>query len=263
MSEMILAIDQGTTSTTCLVVEAAASGLTVRGRATIELPQYFPQPGWVEHDLEEIWATCRQAITAALAAARVKPSAITAIGITNQRETTGVWDERGVPVHRAIVWQDRRTADRCRTLDAAGVASLLQRRTGLVLDPYFSGTKLAWLLDNIDGLRRRAQRGELRFGTIDTWLVWKLTGGAAHLTDATNASRTLLFDIHRGRWDPELGDLLGGVPASLSFMAQSPANLMVLVDTSIHVTIFHRGISLLLAQLQVHQGMEARHYRSL
>jgi len=215
MSDCILAIDQGTTSTTCLVVEVGKGTLAIKGRATVELPQHFPKPGWVEHDLDQIWATCLGAMREALVAARVDAKSVVGIGITNQRETTGIWDTRGTPVHRAIVWQDRRTADRCRALAEAGHEPLFKKRTGLVLDPYFSGTKVAWLLDSVPGLRARAQRGELRFGTIDSWLVWKLTGGARHVTDATNASRTLLYDIHRGAWDPELADALGGVPSSL------------------------------------------------
>jgi glycerol kinase len=214
MSDKILAIDQGTTGSTCLVVSMgkSGSGATIVGRGYSELPQHFPEPGWVEHDLEEIWTATVKAIQGALAAAKTKPADLAAIGITNQRETSGVWDEQGKPLHRAIVWQDRRTADRCRVLRDAGHEELVRSRTGLVLDPYFSGTKAAWLLDNVPMLRARAEKGEVRFGTIDTWLVYKLTGGDVHVTDATNASRTMLFDIRRNSWDDELCGIIGQIP---------------------------------------------------
>jgi glycerol kinase len=215
MTQNVLAIDQGTTGTTCLVVRAEPAGLSIVGKATVEFPQHFPKPGWVEHELDEIWASTLQAMERALRAAGVDGQQIAAIGITNQRETTGLWDLGGRPVHRAIVWQDRRTADRCQTLAERGHSATIKARTGLVIDPYFSGTKLGWLLDNVAGLRARAARGELRFGTIDTWLVWKLTQGAVHVTDVSNASRTLLYDIHRQVWDAELCSLLGDIPASL------------------------------------------------
>ena len=214
MSDKILAIDQGTTGSTCLVVGmgTSGSGATILGRGYSEFPQHFPEPGLVEHDLEEIWAATLKAIRGALEAAKVKPANIAAIGITNQRETSGVWDEKGQPLHHAIVWQDRRTADRCRALREAGHEELVRSRTGLVLDPYFSGTKVAWLLDNVPMLRQRAERGEIRFGTIDTWLTYKLTAGAVHVTDATNASRTMLFDIRRATWDDELCGIIGQIP---------------------------------------------------
>ena len=195
---MILAIDQGTTGTTCLVVDPE---LRVRGRGYREIRQHFPQPGWVEHDPEEIWASVEQTAAEALAAAGVPAGELEAIGITNQRETTVVWERRtGRPVHHAIVWQDRRTAERCAELPSP----LIRERTGLIPDPYFSATKLEWIL-------RRAVRpqAELAFGTIDAWLVWKLTGGAAHVTDVTNASRTMLFDLATGEWDDELLELFG------------------------------------------------------
>ncbi len=209
MSDLILAIDQGTTGTTCLVVQAGKQGLAVRGRGYAEIPQHFPKPGWVEHDLDAIWRSVEHAARAALEVARAQPKDLAAIGITNQRETTGLWDKQGAPVARAIVWQDRRTADTCRALKQH--EPLVKRKTGLVLDPYFSGTKLAWLLQNVPA----AKQPDLLFGTIDTWLVYKLTGGAVHATDATNASRTLLYDIRRGAWDDELCALLGGIPKSL------------------------------------------------
>jgi glycerol kinase len=189
----VLAIDQGTTGTTCLVVD---DELRPVGRGYSELRQHFPRPGWVEHDPDEIWASVLAAAEAALAEARVPPAALSAIGITNQRETTVVWERRsGRPVHPAIVWQDRRTAERCRELPA----ELIRARTGLVPDPYFSATKLEWIL-----ARTQAPPDELAFGTVDSWLVWKLTGGRAHVTDVTNASRTLLLDLRTLDWDDEL-----------------------------------------------------------
>jgi glycerol kinase len=204
---VLLALDQGTTGSTALVVGDDGA---VRGRGYRELPQYYPRPGWVEHDPAEIWRTQLDAARAALAAARVPPRDVAAIGITNQRETTLLWDRRtGAPVHRAIVWQCRRTAPLCERLRSDGLAPLVQARTGLVLDAYFSGTKIAWLLESQPGLRLRAGRGELAFGTVDTWLLWQLTGGRVHATDPSNASRTLCLDIRRLEWDPELTGHLG------------------------------------------------------
>lgn len=208
----ILAIDQGTTSSRALIFD---SKLEVVASAQREFAQHFPASGWVEHEPEDIWdsvlATCREALrTAGLDAA-----AIAAIGITNQRETTLVWDRRtGRAIHRAIVWQDRRTAGTCADLVAAGHEALVAARTGLRIDPYFSATKIAWLLDNVPGARRRAEAGELAFGTVDSFLLWRLTGGAVHATDATNASRSMIFDIHRGVWDDDLLALFG-IPAAL------------------------------------------------
>jgi glycerol kinase len=200
--KVVLALDQGTTGSTALVV---GDDGVVLGHGYRELPQYYPQPGWVEHDPREIWATQLEAARAALAAARVAPRDIAAIGITNQRETTLLWDRRtGEPVHRAIVWQCRRSAPLCERLRADGLEPLVRARTGLVLDAYFSGTKIAWLLDGRPDLRERAARGELAFGTVDSWLLWQLTGGRVHATDASNASRTLCFDIRRLDWDAEL-----------------------------------------------------------
>jgi glycerol kinase len=198
----VLALDQGTTSSRALVFDHAGS---VRAVAQQEFRQIFPQPGWVEHDAGEIWATQSGVMHEALARAGIGARDVAAIGITNQRETTLLWDRAtGQPVAPAIVWQDRRTAPHCDALRADGHAALIARKTGLVLDAYFSGTKLKWLLDHVKGARDRALRGELAFGTIDAWLVWNLTRGAAHVTDPSNASRTLLFDIHRGDWDDEL-----------------------------------------------------------
>ena len=196
---LLLAIDQGTTSSRAIVFDALGA---VRATAQRELTQHYPASGWVEHDPEEIWSATLAVTRDALARAG---GAVAAIGITNQRETTVVWDRAsGAPVHRAIVWQDRRTAERCRALRDAGHEPMVSEKTGLLLDPYFSATKLAWILDHVDGARERAQAGELAFGTIDTFLVWRLTGGAVHATDATNASRTLLFDIHAQAWDDAL-----------------------------------------------------------
>ncbi len=208
----VLAIDQGTSGSAALVVDQRGR---VRGRAYSEFTQYFPQPGWVEHDADEIWRVALRVMRSALRNAGVAATDIAAIGITNQRETTVVWDRRtGEPLHRAIVWQDRRTADACDALRAAGHGREVTARTGLVLDSYFSGTKVGWLLDHVRGLRRRAERGEIAFGTIDSWLVWKLSGGKVHATDHTNAARTLLYDIHRRRWSKELCALLA-VPAAM------------------------------------------------
>ncbi|RLB50291.1 MAG: glycerol kinase [Deltaproteobacteria bacterium] len=202
MSGNILAIDQGTTGSTVVVLSPEGR---ILGKANREFPQHYPKPGWVEHDVTEIWDSIIGALGDALGASDVSASSIAAIGITNQRETTVLWDRAsGAAVHRAIVWQDRRTADRCAALREAGLEEVFRARTGLVLDPYFSGTKIEWILNSDDELRARANKGELAFGTIDSWLVSRLSGGAVHITDATNASRTLLYDIHAGRWDDEL-----------------------------------------------------------
>ena len=196
---MILAIDQGTTGTTCLVVDEE---LRIAGRGYRELGQSYPQPGWVEHDPGEILRTVHEAAADALGAAGIAAGDLDAVGITNQRETTVVWDRDGRPLHPAIVWQDRRTAERCRELPA----DLIRERTGLVPDPYFSATKLEWLLARVEG--------DVLFGTVESWLAWNLTGGAAHVTDATNASRTLMFNIATNEWDEDLLDILR-VPAAM------------------------------------------------
>jgi glycerol kinase len=212
MSGMILAIDQGTTSSRAILFDGPAS---IRASAQQEFRQHFPQSGWVEHDGEEIWQSVVATIKGVIAKAGIAPASIAAIGITNQRETTLVWNRKtGKPVHNAIVWQDRRTAPLCEQLKADGLEPLFTERTGLLLDPYFSGTKIRWILDNVDGAREAAKRGELAFGTVDSFLVWRLTGGAIHATDATNASRTLLYNIAQGRWDEELLAHLR-VPASM------------------------------------------------
>ncbi|KRS11579.1 glycerol kinase [Roseovarius atlanticus] len=208
----ILAIDQGTTSSRAILFN---EGLSPIATAQEEFAQHFPQSGWVEHDVDDIWATTAGTCRAAIERAGLTPSDIAAIGITNQRETTIVWDRTtGKPVHRAIVWQDRRTAQTCRALRDAGHEDMITDRTGLLLDPYFSGTKLAWILDNVDGARAKAENGELLFGTVDCYLIWKLTGGKTHATDATNAARTLLYDIRKGRWSQTICDLLN-VPMSM------------------------------------------------
>ncbi len=194
----ILAIDQGTTSTRAIVYDA---GFDALAQAQEEFTQHYPRSGWVEHDPLDLWQTTQNCITSALRDAETSATAIAAIGITNQRETVLLWDRKtSAPLHNAIVWQDRRTADRCATLRAAGHEEMITAKTGLVLDPYFSASKLAWMLDEIPDARRRAEAGELAFGTVDTWLIWHLTGGAAHVTDVTNAARTMLFDIHSLEW---------------------------------------------------------------
>jgi glycerol kinase len=202
----IIAIDQGTTGTKVLIFDHEGN---VKARAYSEFTQHYPQPGWVEHDAEEIWTVSIRLVAEALAQAGVQASEIKAIGITNQRETSLVWDRAtGEPLARAIVWQDRRTSAACDELKGRGLEETFRRKTGLVVDPYFSGTKVKWFLDNVQGLRSRAARGEIAFGTIDSWLVWKLTGGRAHITDYSNASRTLLYNIHDLTWDDELLEIL-------------------------------------------------------
>lgn len=206
----ILAMDQGTTSSRALIF---SDDLQVQGTAQAEFKQHFPQSGWVEHDPDDIWKTSLE--TAQQAIKKAKADKIDAIGITNQRETVVIWDRKtGKPIHRAIVWQDRRTSDLCRKLREDGVEDQVTDTTGLLLDPYFSATKIAWLLDNVDGARARAEKGELAFGTIDSFLIWHLTGGKSHVTDATNASRTMLYDIHKGEWSTDMLKLFG-VPSDL------------------------------------------------
>ncbi len=212
MTKYILSIDQGTTSTRAIVFEQR--GLPVK-TAQQEFRQYFPADGWVEHDPEEIWESTLKVCRAAMRAAGVQARNIAGIGITNQRETTVVWDRAtGKPVHKAIVWQDRRTADFCKELRGQGRGELVTARTGLLIDPYFSATKIRWILENVEGAREKAERGDLAFGTFETFLLWRLTGGQSHFTDATNASRTMLFDIHQQRWDPDLLKIFS-VPESM------------------------------------------------
>ena len=212
MQDYILAIDQGTTCLRAILFNKQGAICAVAQR---EFTQHFPQPGWVEHDANEIWSTQAGVITEALTQARIEIARVAAIRITNQRETTVIWNrETGQPIHHAIVWQDRRTAKMCDDLKARGLSKTIQEKTGLVIDAYFSGTKVQWLLDNVPGARKDAEAGNLAFGTIDSWLVWNLTGGKMHITDITNASRTLLFNIHTQQWDDELLKILN-VPRSL------------------------------------------------
>jgi glycerol kinase len=206
MASLILSLDQGTSSSRAILFDHDGA---IVASAQREFPQYFPHPGWVEHDAEEIWASQSATLAGVMESARAKSQDIAAIGITNQRETTLVWERRsGNPLSRAIVWQDRRTADECARLRAAGLEPQIMQRTGLLLDPYFSGTKLAWLLEHLPHGRQRALHGELAFGTIDSWLAWKLSGGRVHITDASNASRTLLYNLHTGDWDDTMLELL-------------------------------------------------------
>jgi len=208
----IVAIDQGTTSTRAIVFDENAAAIAT---AQTEFAQHYPHPGWVEHDPADIWNDTQSVVQTCLAKAEIGAGDVAAIGITNQRETTVIWDRKtGEPIHNAIVWQDRRGEPLCRQLREAGQEDLVRARSGLLLDPYFSATKVSWLLENVDGARRRAEAGELAFGTMDTFLLWHLTGGKVHATDATNASRTMLFDIHAGDWSAELCELFG-VPMAI------------------------------------------------
>jgi glycerol kinase len=227
---MILAIDQGTTGTTCLVFDDSAELI---GRGYREFTQHFPRPGWVEHDAAEIWTVTQAVAGEALEDAGVRPGELHAVGITNQRETVCVWDpETGEPLHHAIVWQDRRTAARCDELREAGHEPLIRERTGLVLDPYFAATKIEWLLANVDGLRERAANGTAMFGTVDAWLIHRLTG--ERVTDASNASRTMLFDIRTGDWDEELLELFGVPRAALPEVAPSSGELGRIRGDALH-----------------------------
>ncbi len=230
MPDYILAIDQGTTSTRAIVFDAK---LNVKAVSQKEFKQYYPNSGWVEHDAEEIWASVLSTAKAAIKKAHIKPSEIRSIGITNQRETTVLWDRKsGKPIHKAIVWQDRRTADVCAKLKADGLEPLFTQRTGLVLDPYFSGTKIAWILDHVKGARKKAEAGDICFGTIDSFLIYRLTGGKVHATDATNASRTLLCNIHNGQWDDALLGHLN-VPRAILPEIKNCADDFGVVDKSI------------------------------
>jgi glycerol kinase len=241
MSDFILAIDQGTTSTRSIVFDREQS---IRGSAQAEFPQHFPASGWVEHDVEDIWQTTLSTAREAMAKANADASRIAGIGITNQRETTLVWDRRdGKPIHRAIVWQDRRTADTCARLRSEGAEPLFTRKTGLLLDPYFSGTKIAWMLDNVPGARALAEAGHLAFGTVDTFLLWRLTGGRVHATDATNASRTLIYDIHRNDWDDELLALLRAPRSMLPEVKDSAAEFGLTEKSLFDGEIAIRGIA--------------------
>ena len=227
---MILAIDQGTTGSTCIVFDERAEPV---GRSYREFAQHFPQPGWVEHDAGEIWDVTQAVAGEALADAGVRAGELAAVGITNQRETVCVWDPAtGEPLHRAIVWQDRRTAARCEELREAGHEPLIRARTGLVLDPYFSASKIEWLLEHVEGLRERAREGRAVFGTVDAWLIFKLTG--EHVTDPSNASRTMLYDIAAGRWDAELLELFGVPERALPEVRASAGVLGVTRPEALH-----------------------------
>ena len=231
MSSAILALDQGTTSSRAIVFDHGGS---IRAVAQREFRQFYPQSGWVEHDPEEIWRSQLETAREVLAKSGLKATDLAAIGITNQRETTVIWDRKtGAPIHNAIVWQDRRTAKLCDDLKQAGHADLIQRKTGLVIDAYFSGSKVRWLLDHVPGARARAERGELAFGTVDSWLLWKLTAGRLHATDPSNASRTMLFNLHTGSWDDELlgvlkvpRELLPEVRSSSEVYGETGADLL-------------------------------------
>lgn len=230
MPSKILALDQGTTSSRAIVFDDEARILAV---AQKEFPQYFPQPGWVEHDAEEIWSSQLAVARAALRKAKLSASDIAGIGITNQRETTLLWDRRtGKPIHNAIVWQDRRTAEHCASLQRSHQAAEFRHRTGLVIDSYFSATKIAWLLKHVPGARELAKAGQLAFGTMDSWLLWKLTGGRVHATDLTNASRTMLCNIHEGTWDTELLRALR-IPASILPEIRSSSEIYAETDRSL------------------------------
>lgn len=208
----ILALDQGTTSSRAILFDKQGN---IRGTSQREFNQYFPQPGWVEHDANEIWGSVLAVMADLFGTTGIDPGQVAAIGITNQRETTVVWEKAsGRPVYNAIVWQSRQTADICRELEQGGYEKIVRQKTGLLIDAYFSGTKVKWILDNVEGVKEKAESGELLFGTIDSWLIWKLSGGKAHVTDYTNASRTLMYNIHELRWDEELLDILD-VPKSM------------------------------------------------
>jgi glycerol kinase len=241
MPDFILAIDQGTTSTRAIIFDKNRKNI---GSAQKEFRQIFPASGWVEHDPEEIWKTVLTTVKGAIRKADVEASQIAAMGITNQRETVVVWDKAtGKPIHNAIVWQDRRTSAMCIKLKAQGLEPLFTKRTGLLLDPYFSGTKLSWLLDKVPGVRKRAEKGEVLFGTIDAFLVWRLTGGKVHATDATNASRTLLFNIAKNEWDDELLKILR-VPAAMLPTVKDCADDFGMTDKSLFgASIPIRGVA--------------------
>ena len=237
----ILAIDQGTTSSRAIIFDANTAIIAV---AQQEFPQHFPASGWVEHEPEDLWDTTLAVCREAMAKAGVAASDLAGIGITNQRETTLVWDRKtGKAIYRAIVWQDRRTAERCAALKAEGHEPLVAQKTGLLLDPYFSGTKIAWILDHVPGARARAEKGELAFGTVDSFLLWRLTGGAVHATDATNASRTLLYDIHQGAWDDALLEVIGVPRAMLPEVRDSSAEFGLTLPDLFGGAIAVRGIA--------------------
>lgn len=230
MDRYILALDQGTSSSRAIIFDHAGN---TRAVAQKEFTQHFPKPGWVEHDPMEIWSSQSSVMTEAIATLGIGFQDIAAIGITNQRETTIVWDANtGEPVCNAIVWQDRRTSEYCDILKAEGLTEMIRKKTGLIIDAYFSGTKIRWILENVPGARKKAEKGELRFGTVDSWLVWNLTGGRKHVTDVSNASRTMLFNIHTLEWDMELLKLLD-IPASMMPQVCSSSEIYGFTDTDL------------------------------
>jgi glycerol kinase len=239
--KFLLAIDQGTSSSRTVIYDHSAR---VVASVQQEFPQLYPKPGWVEHDPEAIWSSVTAATRGALQKAGAVAGDISAIGITNQRETTIIWDrDTGKPVYNAIVWQDRRTAEFCQSLKGDGVEAVISEKTGLRLDPYFSGTKIAWILDNVDGVRERAESGRLAFGTVDSFLLWRLTAGRVHATDATNASRTLLFNIHTQEWDEELLEIFGIPRALLPEVRDCAADFGVATDDSLGGDVAVSGIA--------------------
>ena len=230
MEQYILSLDQGTSSSRAIVFDRKGE---IRSMAQREFPQYFPQPGWVEHNPHEIWSSQASVIAEAISAIDINGLNIAGIGITNQRETTVVWDrETEEPVYNAIVWQDRRTSEYCDRLKADGQTEFIRERTGLIIDAYFSATKIKWILDNVPGARRRAEQGKLMFGTVDTWLIWRLTRGEVHVTDVSNASRTMLFNIHTLQWDEELLKLFD-IPASMMPEVKSSSEVYGATKTTI------------------------------
>ncbi|EKF43731.1 glycerol kinase [Nitratireductor indicus C115] len=241
MSGFILAIDQGTTSSRAIVFDGGMKAIATGQK---EFPQHYPDSGWVEHDPEDIWKSVVSTVRSALRKAKIGAGDVAALGITNQRETIVVWEkETGKPIHNAIVWQDRRTAPLCEKLKKKGLEALFSRKTGLLLDPYFSGTKLAWILDHVKGARRRAEKGEILAGTIDSFLIWRLTGGAVHATDATNASRTLLYNIKTSEWDEELLKLLDVPRAMLPEVRDSADDYGATVSRLFGQAIPIRGVA--------------------
>ncbi|MBI5274024.1 MAG: glycerol kinase, partial [Chlamydiales bacterium] len=258
MKKYILALDQGTTSSRAILIDH--QGVIVAS-VQKEFRQIFPEPGWVEHDPNDIWASQASVITGVLAHAGAVAQDLAAIGITNQRETTVVWDKKtGTPICNAIVWQDRRTTEFCQELKNRGLEPVFRKKTGLLLDPYFSGTKLHWILQHVKGAKERAKRGELAFGTIDSWIIWKLTNGELHITDPSNASRTLLFNIEQLKWDQELLDILE-IPASMLPQVRSSSEVIGSTKTSLlSVPIPISGIAgdqqaALFGQSCIHPGM--------
>lgn len=258
MEKFILAVDQGTTSSRAIIFDKKGS---IKSVAQKEFTQFYPQPGWVEHDANEIWSSQAGVIIEAITKAGLHAESIAAVGITNQRETTVIWDKStGEPINKAIVWQDRRTSEFCSDLKTKGFEGMIKEKTGLLLDAYFSGTKIKWILDNVDGAREKAEKGELAFGTIDSWLIWKLTGGKRHVTDVTNASRTLLFNIHKKEWDDEILELLD-IPKSLLPEVRSSSEVYGEISPSLfNVSIPIAGIAgdqqaALFGQMCINPGM--------